>query len=174
MADKRKTVKELIADAFAELVTEKPYLEITVTDVIKKADVSRASFYRNFSSTSDVLDYILDSITATIKKNVLPVISSQDERSWRAFLFRYIYYLVDNNLVNILIQALSMSVPLDRIVYWGRELSLELNPEIIDDKYSLAAKTGLINGVILHWLNGGQKESPEEIVDYLMKYIPLI
>lgn len=174
MSDIKKTVKELIMDAFEELVTEKPYLDITVTDVVKKAGVSRASFYRNFSSTSDVFDSILKSISSKLKETVLPIISSHDERSWRAFLFRYIYYLTDNNLVYIFSQALNMSVPLDRITNLAHELSQNTNYENIQEKYRLSAKMALINGVVLHWLNDGQKESPEEIVDYLMDYIPAL
>ena len=39
------------------------YMEITVTNIIKKAGVARASFYRNFNSISDVIDALVDELS---------------------------------------------------------------------------------------------------------------
>ena len=45
----RYYVVDQIEQAFYDLMKEKDYTNITVTDIIKKAQVSRASFYRHFN-----------------------------------------------------------------------------------------------------------------------------
>lgn len=49
------TIKECIYTAMLLLMEQKSYDKITVTDITKKAGVSRMSFYRNFDSKDDVL-----------------------------------------------------------------------------------------------------------------------
>ena len=88
---------ELIASAFMELMLEKPYPEITVTDIITRAGVARASFYRNYASTSDILDSTIDKAVADFGQTALPVLSTNDERAWRDLLFRYIYQFCEQH-----------------------------------------------------------------------------
>ena len=45
----RYYVVDQIEQAFYDLMKEKDYTNITVTDIIKRAQVSRASFYRHFN-----------------------------------------------------------------------------------------------------------------------------
>ena len=43
----------------------------------------------------------------------------------------------------------------------------------MNDKYDLIARFSMICGVLIRWKDTGMKETPEEIVDYLMDF-PLI
>ena len=40
-----RNAKEQIEKAFLDLLEEKPYMDITVTDIVKKADVARVTYY---------------------------------------------------------------------------------------------------------------------------------
>ncbi len=152
-------------------MADKPFIDITVTDVVKKAGVARASFYRNFSSTSEVLDMILDDMIEKFQENALPVITSQDERKWRAFLSRFIYFANDNQRKLILSRSSNISLLLYRASDAVRELSQSLPHHSVKEKYSISSRIGVINSVILRWIDDGKKETPEEIVDYLMSFI---
>ena len=63
-----KTVKERIEKAFLDLMDEKPYPDITVTDIINKAEVARVSYYRNFSSIMDIIDSITDKMASDFSR----------------------------------------------------------------------------------------------------------
>ncbi len=167
----RQSVSGKIARALIDLMADKPFIDITVTDVVKKAGVARASFYRNFSSTSEVLDMILDDLVNTFKKEALPVIASQDEAKWRAFLLRYIHFAVDNKEKVMMRRSANASLFLYRAADAARELSRSLEEGTIKDKYRIPSRIGVINSVFLRWIDDGRKESPEEIVDYLMGFI---
>lgn len=171
MTDTRQTVTAEIANALMDLMTEKPFIDITVTDVVKKAGVARASFYRNFSSTSEILDRILNEFITMFKENALPVITSQNERIWRAFLFRYIYYVNDHQRKLILSRNFNAALILSRLSEAARELSQTLQFSDLREKYAVSARVGVINSVIVRWIADGRIETPEEIVDYLMSFI---
>ncbi len=171
MTKTRKPVSAIITDAFIELMREKSFTDITVTDVIKRAGVARASFYRNFGSTSDILDSVMESIVRNFRETALPVICSQDERKWRAFLFRYIYFISDNQDKLIPRQTVNASTILYRLANAAQDLSQTLVLKSVRDKYSISSRVSVINSVISLWIYEGKKETPEEIVDYLMSFI---
>ena len=52
---KERSVATDITDALFELLKTKELSKITVTELIQKAGVCRASFYRNFYLTEDVI-----------------------------------------------------------------------------------------------------------------------
>lgn len=55
--------KECIESALVLLMKEQSFSEISITDIIRKAGVSRASYYRNYSSKEDILEKFLQKIT---------------------------------------------------------------------------------------------------------------
>ena len=57
-------------------MTQKSYMDITVTDIVQEANVARVSFYRNFASISEVLDSIADA-TAEKLNIELPLLKSR-------------------------------------------------------------------------------------------------
>ena len=58
----KSSVKKRMADAFVDMLSQKSYVDITVTDIVNTAQVARVSFYRNYNSISDVVDYITDEL----------------------------------------------------------------------------------------------------------------
>lgn len=167
----RQPVTDEITKAFLELMTEKSFIDITVTDIIKRAGVARASFYRNFGSTSDILDAVLDRLTKDFQENVLPVISSRDERQWRSFLFRYIYFINDNHPKLMLGRNTNIPILLDRMADAAHRLADAAPSDNIRSKYSIPSRIGAINSVLMRWIDGGRVETPEEIIDYLMCFV---
>ena len=53
-----KRSKALIRNALIALMREKPFEDITVTDIVNRADINRGTFYAHFKSPGDVLDRI--------------------------------------------------------------------------------------------------------------------
>ena len=50
--------RKLIRTAFVELMQEKDTDKITVTDIVKRADINRGTFYAHYSDTHAVLEQI--------------------------------------------------------------------------------------------------------------------
>lgn len=54
--------KALIRDAFLLLIKEKPFGSITVTDIVKRADINRTTFYAHYSCIADIANELENEI----------------------------------------------------------------------------------------------------------------
>ena len=62
--------KKLITDALVALLDEKTLDKITVTDIVKTADINRGTFYAHYDSVSDVVRSIFESTYEIIKSSI--------------------------------------------------------------------------------------------------------
>lgn len=60
--------KLLIRNALVSLMGEKPFEKITVTDIVKRADINRGTFYAHYKDSRQVLDKIRDDALEEISK----------------------------------------------------------------------------------------------------------
>ena len=58
--------RNLIKEAFVEILNEKPIDKITVTDIVRRADINRGTFYAHYVDTKDVLEQIQNEIIEKI------------------------------------------------------------------------------------------------------------
>ena len=82
MQTNRYYVVDQIEQAFYDLMKEKDYTNITVTDIIKKAQVSRASFYRHFSSIGEIMEYSLRNLFDKVTDEIIPLLLSSDDQQY--------------------------------------------------------------------------------------------
>lgn len=69
--DKRvQKTKHAIYIAFVELLNEKDINQITITDVAKKANINRKTFYNYYTDTYEVLEEIQNLVVAAFVKNI--------------------------------------------------------------------------------------------------------
>ncbi len=52
--------RRLINQAFQELLREKPFEKITVTDIVKRADINRSTFYAHYPDVRGLVEAILE------------------------------------------------------------------------------------------------------------------
>lgn len=56
--------RRLIREAFLELVREKPFEKITITDIVNRADLNRSTFYAHYGDIYAVVEEIQDEIVS--------------------------------------------------------------------------------------------------------------
>ena len=96
--DKReKQVKDRLMQAMISLTKEKEWSEISVTDLIIKAGVARASFYRNFNTIGDLIEYGVDRIRADFWKSAPP--AEKGFISGEMLTYTFSYYLRQKELI---------------------------------------------------------------------------
>ena len=61
--ESNKLTKECLSMALIYLMNEKPFDKISITDIVKRAGVSRTAFYRNYSAKEDILIEIGQEVT---------------------------------------------------------------------------------------------------------------
>ena len=169
----KSSVKKRMADAFVDMLSQKSYADITVTDIVNTAQVARVSFYRNFNSISDVVDYITDELANEFIDKILPVLNCNDENKWREFLFDFINNALNNRGK---IEAINLQNTAVLFSHLNTKMQMYVNVnsnKTISDKYTSYVKACLINNVVKKWIDDGMVETPEEIINYLMSFITL-
>lgn len=151
-------VIEHITNAMLDLLLKKPINDISISELVDKAQVGRASFYRNFNSKEEILKSYLENIffewTSKWQKNTNDPLSEQLRRMILHFeKNRSFYELLNNRGLIYLLK--------DTIIG-----TMGLNPESEkSEAYMKAFAAYALYGWIETWFQRGMKESADEIAE---------
>lgn len=148
---------ECLKTALIHLVAQKSFNDISVSELVKEAGVSRNSFYRNYGT--------MDALLNTVKEEAVSVVSellkSRDNYENKADWYLDIFRIVKEQQREFHI-LLGIKVPLnffaDNIDY-GKLLPVSLAEPTYED----LSTAGAFLIILFHWFNTGMKESPEEM-----------
>lgn len=146
-----------ITDAMFELLKTKELSQITVTELIRKAGVCRASFYRNFYLTEDVIRQYGTAMYEEINRKI-PLDRTgiyEHIRAVNTYLFaererlvlierRRLYHLLEESVVRQCV------FQLQRLNVW-------------ESRYQVAFYAGAVTQLLRAWIRNNFEESPEEI-----------
>lgn len=164
---KNDSVKDLIKKAFIQLISKKPYLEITVTDIVKIAGVARVSYYRNYSSIDEIMNDFIDNIVSGFGNEILPIISlGADEESLRFHLKKF--FERSEKMQERFSFIKSINAP---FIFSHLEKRISQIESTFDEKninkYLLHIKICIINAVERKWISSKNKETPEELANLI-------
>ena len=159
-------VKDCLLQALLALMDEKPFQEISISDITRRASVSRMAYYRNYSSKEEILTSHLEEEISQYELFTRPNNSGELRITQKniARLFEHCreekkfvlacdnaglgYYILD-----------AFTVYLHR--YFIRE---EKRREYILNAYASA-----LYSTIVKWLRNGAGEKPEQMAEMLHK-----
>ncbi|MCR5295610.1 MAG: TetR/AcrR family transcriptional regulator [Lachnospiraceae bacterium] len=159
MKPKREAlVGDYIEEALLLLMKTKDYGAVSITEICKKAGVTRMSFYRNFESKEDILKKWVGSITASFLADSRISYKNNSSREYFIKLFTHMEQHKDTCL----------SLYKAGLIYIVKEqfdrVFLEIHEDEYDEYKSFFLAGGIYN-VFLLWLINGCRESPSEIAD---------
>ena len=172
--------KNLIKKALAKLIHEKEISKITVSDIIREADISRGTFYAHFSDVGAVVTQI----ESEEMKNLMDFVDRYgfenictNPGDFIAAICEYMmkdmeYYrmLAMSNILNNFIWRL-INVYYEKLL--ERVLALKPRIDRTEAEVYLIYITSGAKTAILSWLNGEIKCTPDEIGKRLGKLIML-
>jgi len=152
-------IRESIETALIELMKRKPFNEITITEIVKKAGVSRISYYRNYYLKEDVLFARMDKIAAEWKEKSDNEQGEISEKMIRLFESErpVLEVLYKNGLEHLLYKLIRK--------YCGLEENIENNGVA----YLLSFWAGAFFGWCDEWAKRGMQETPEQIIEMFQK-----
>ena len=161
--DSHRLTIESIEEAMLLLLEETPLSEITITDIVKKAGVSRGAFYRNYTSKEDILHSMSMKYATAAFLKMHSFKDDKDPSNYWIGLFdcaiehRSFYELIaKNNLSYIFTHCTKQLIDMAQI------------PEGVN-KYNLSYIIGAISSVFEDWVKNGMTDSPKEMADYLVE-----
>ncbi len=146
-------VRECITQALLKLMKQGKYYDITVSELVKTAGVSRNSFYRNYESIDDILKQHLEERTAKWWDNYI----KNPNGDIIAEVFRH---FLDMKEVITLLYSQNLSHLLSEHIVMCGKLSLTGS---IENAYKTAYMSGGLFGIADEWIKNGMKESPEQM-----------
>ena len=170
MKRERKTVRERLKIAYTNLLCKRKSSEITVTELVREADVSRVSYYRSFNSFEEILDECVDDLMKRIPDVLTPTLLEDKKAAWKELITRYMTALRNDTLRIPLMLTENAPLILSKI---NAKLVVffEDNNVSAKEKYITSGNLALIAGVGGRWLRSGFRESTEEIIDLTYKMV---
>ena len=168
--DKRKAANERVKDrlfsALIEFAGQKDWSKLTVTELIQKSGVARASFYRNFKSVEELIDYGIQRMALRYHEG--KTYSDEDFHSREAMLYKFRFYRENAALVLAFHRAKMAVTLLDIITDCEIEACGDMPVNSIS-KYELYYFSGAFYNMMLSWLESGTKETPEAMADEFLR-----
>ncbi len=174
--DKRaRQSSELVYQGLLTCLKHKNFDEITVTDLQKASGVARTTFYRAFDNMSDILYWKCD----LCFQEVLGSFTEEQFKDEMSLIRQYFAYWTDHkDILELLMRinrydiiyachmngALAMQEKFGSLPAFGMK----------HNNYFLAIRTGFTISILTAWLQGGSKESLDEIVEIVQEQLALM
>lgn len=162
---------EMIFEGLARVMQEKDFSKISVTDVVKAAQVGRTTFYRHFDEIEDVLQMRCDQFVEGLITYLRAYRQKQPDAHVSILRPVLQYSYRHSDLLEMLIKAkrtylfeeafLSYFEPFKPLfgAYFGIE------EEYVD--YVIVMRVSAITKILSHWIATGKEQSPDELADRL-------
>ena len=159
--DRNRLARERIVAALTELMSEREYASITITEITQKACVSRMTYYRNYASKEDILRKFMDDVGERIHAKIVEFDLQKDAYQYYLTLFETLGEY--SALVNAALTAGLDGLILDCI---SRNMDLTFAGSLINpgaERYLLRYHTGAFFHVFIEWSRSGKIESCEQM-----------
>ncbi len=178
MDRRQKKTREAIFEAFSALLSKKQYEQITVGEIIEKANVGRSTFYAHFETK----DFLLKALCEELFCHIFDAADTEGSAHRHIFecdapasVFLHLLQHLEKNDHHIL-DLLSCESNGLFLRHFKKNLQalIEKNLFLFDEKRPPSLpRDFFINHVassfvsaVSWWIEGGMKESPERIADY--------
>ncbi len=171
--DKRiRRTKKLLRQALTRLMQQKDFQSITVTDVVREADINRGTFYAHYRDVYDLRDKIEAEMIEDFRE-MIATIRPSETATLKPVLSRLMDYLEENReIVTALIKVNGPDGFGRKMIGVIEECRMELFPyRSIEDAYSARfLATGAI-GMTEKWITESQPIPKTEMVNLLTKLL---
>ena len=184
VSEKKKTQRNrftrmCMGDALVSIMQQKPYDKISVSDITKKAGVSRMTYY-NYYETKDELvkDYIeeITSLYLEEEKNTRKVSEKNKIMDYDHILFLIKFFdrygeffvtLANAGMYSVIIDAANLFMEKEyKDIYSESGSSESMNKK----RYELYFYSGAMVNVFLQWQKNSKNITPEELAHNIVNY----
>lgn len=151
--------KQYIIEAFLQLLARKSFREISVIDIVKKAGISRSTFYLHFTDKFDLLEKIRKDLNAKFIEFYQKEGQSEEKPMTEALCLHILKYRS--------FYEMEFSSP-ENIQQLSNQLALQLTKIYDDQDYAIFASYGTI-GYLSFWTKSGFAMSPQQVSEKLFK-----
>lgn len=186
--EKKRKTKQLIQNAFIQILENKTFETITIGDITRKAQINRGTFYLHFQDKFDLLNQIEQQLFSDLGIHI--------DQLQSHYSFIHTFEKAQEQLANTLFNSIKMHLPLLKIFLsdHGRagfhirfrdafsekvRLNLEKNESIhvhlkVPIEYFLSFIISAFLGLIEQWVQNDLDKTPEEMTALYIDIISFI
>ena len=151
--ESNRITKEALELAILDLLEKKSLDKISITELVKKAGVSRTAFYRNYRT----IDNLLLSITKNTYDKICEFVKSEGFKENKTEMFYKFFKAIKEN-------SKYFRIYLNSSFKFENFIEENINPsKTIKEHYKIVAKEGLLYSILVDWFNNDMKESEMEM-----------
>lgn len=175
--DKRSVQSRIwVYEALVDLMEEKKYDEITVSEVVEKAKLGRATFYRNFDSLDDVLRMKCDEAFNELYDYLLEYYktnTNKDKEKMPIFLKPFLrYWYLKSFIVELLIKANKLDILNESFTNMFKLFLplIDKSHDIIMNHldYFIAIRTGTAINILIQWIKNDKSLAPDDLTNLIV------
>lgn len=148
-------VRECITTALFQLMKKKRYEDISISELVNTAGVSRNSFYRNFGSLDEILRQYLIERTASWWSDFI----ADPDRYIHVIAEMFQHFADMKDEMNLMYSAGLSHLLMEHIIRCGKQ---SLTGET-HNAYRTAFMSGGLFGLTNEWILRGMKETPADM-----------
>ena len=164
--------KQWLLEALIELMNEKPFTQITISEIAARAQLDRRTFYRHFKTKEDIItcrirqlsehfEGFLQQEKSLLTKDIALRFFTICENNKELLSLLYIH-----KLLPLLLYELNTIFPEHHNRYHAGIYAPH------DEGYALAYHAGGFWNVLFQWLADGMKKTPEELSATITSFLP--
>ncbi len=171
-------VKKLLRKAAYEIVSQKPVEKVTIREILEIADVSRQTFYRNYTDKYALVNEIYYDLT---NKGIVEPEAVNSLESWhKMYLMQFAAYRKHLDFVRHLFSSretgCTLEFEIQQTLEFDKALLKKNGADLNDGRILFALEAKDIGGtnVMADWIIGGMKTDDDEMVIRFELVIPEI
>ena len=172
--DQSLSTKKLLGDTLVELMSEKPFDKITVSELTKRCGLNRQTFYYHFETIIDLFEWKLAQEAGPLLEQF-----TGNPLEWNLAIQQILYFMKENSAAVLcaLHSIENQQIRAFFIRYFSQAFSgffdsicqgLDIDQEFKDFMIKLHITSA--TALALQWLESGMKESPEQLTEWLSIY----
>ena len=165
--------------ALEELMGEKPYTDITVTDIVDRAQLGRTTFYRHFDTIDDVLRMKCDEKYDGLAEYFLEYHRMESRGNKTLFLKPFLrYWYIHSAIIELLIKAGRQDIIKDsfqKMMASYRDFILEGREDVGDHfTYFSEIRAAVSISILTEWIKNKKNIPPDDLAEVIISQLKSI
>ncbi len=150
--------KESICRAMLLLLKEKDFQDISITELTRRAAVSRNGFYRNYSSKEEILEELISTFNKGLFIAVgIPTAGPELQEWYRRF------FAIVRSQSGTMLRLINAGAQGQYLQATAKHFLKGCGSDSPEERYRVLAWNGALQSITQSWLNSGMSESDEKM-----------
>lgn len=169
--EENRRVKAAIVNSLLRLIKSKQFDEITISEIVSGAHVSRMAYYRNFSSKIEIVKYYFNEIVYNDLQSSLARPCTDARMFWSIeYGIGFFKTMKKHSEALLCLYRLGFAGLLLKIFNERNEEMAGDMPSNSINRYQIYLAAGASLNAAIVWIENGCKESPEEIARFCIDF----